>query len=171
MNKNQNKTLIRNLTLNGIMLALIVAMQAVNLPNIVTGIIVNAILVFVSLYSGIKSAIILCLLSPFCGLLTGHVPIVMYPVLPMIAMGNTLLVAVLVKIDKKPMLLKIFIPAFIKATIIGFGGLALIHLFLPDKLANFLLFSVLGIQFFTAVPGIFLGIKLSDTCKKSLNSH
>ena len=166
----QDKQRIRSITLNGIMLAVIIALQAVNLPNILTGIIVNSILVFVSLFSGLKSAVVLCLLSPFCGFITGHVPMVMYPVLPMIALGNSLLVFVLSKLVKKNIFLQLLIPAFIKAVVIGIGGLILLHIFLPGELTKFIWFSVLGIQFFTAVPGIFIGIKLADRCSKSLNS-
>lgn len=165
MDKNQNKNRIRNITLNGIMLAVIVALQAVNLPNLLTGVIVNSILVFVSIHIGLKSAFVLCLLSPFCGFITGHVPILMYPVLPMIALGNLLLVIVLSKLAKSSMILRLLIPACIKALVIGVGGMLLINIFIPDKLSDFLLFTVLGIQFFTAVPGIFLGIKLAEKFK------
>ncbi len=163
---NRNKT--RNIALNGIMLAVIIALQAINLPNLLTGIIVNAILVFVYLYVGIKSAIILCLLSPFCGFITGHVPVVMYPVLPMIAIGNSLLIISLNILKNKSIWLKILIPSLIKAFIIGFGGLLLINSFIPNKINDFLKFSVLGIQFFTAIAGIYLGIKLSTN--KSINN-
>ena len=165
MDKNQNKNRIRNITLNGIMLAVIVALQVVNLPNLLTGVIVNSILVFVSIYIGLKSAFVLCLLSPFCGFITGHVPILMYPVLPMIALGNLLLVIVLSKLAKRSLILRLLIPACIKALVIGVGGMLLINIFIPDKLSDYLLFTVLGIQFFTAVPGVFLGIKLAEKFK------
>ena len=165
MDKNQNKNRIRNITLNGIMLAVIMALQAANLPNLVTGVIVNSILVFVSSFSGMKSAVLLCLLSPFCGFLTGHVPVLMYPVLPMIVLGNIILVLLLFKLREKSMVTRLLIPALTKAVIIGAGGFALVNIFLPDKIANFLLFSVLGIQFFTAVPGVFLGLKLAENVR------
>ncbi|MBQ2593962.1 MAG: hypothetical protein II567_11875 [Candidatus Riflebacteria bacterium] len=165
MDKNQNKNRIRNITLNGIMLAVIMALQAANLPNLVTGVIVNSILVFVSSFSGMKSAVLLCLLSPFCGFLTGHVPVLMYPVLPMIVLGNIILVLLLFKLREKSMVTRLLIPALTKAVIIGAGGFALVNIFLPDEIANFLLFSVLGIQFFTAVPGVFLGLKLAENVR------
>ncbi len=169
MDKNQNKNRIRNITLNGLMLAVIVALQAVNLPNLLTGMIVNSILVFVSVFSGIKSAVLLCFLSPFCGFLTGHVPVLMSPVLPMIVIGNIILVLLLFKLREKAMITRLLIPALTKAVIIGAGGFILVNVFLPDEIGNFLLFSVLGIQFFTAVPGIFLGLKLAEKCKKFMN--
>ena len=151
------------------MLAVIMALQAINLPNLVTGVIVNAILVFVYIFSGIKSAVLICLLSPFCGFITGHVPVLMYPVVPMIVLGNCTLILLLSKLEKKSMFIKLFVPALIKAAIIGVGGFMLVNIFLPDKTGNFLLFSVLGIQFFTAVPGVLLGLKLAEKFKKTLN--
>ena len=166
MDKNQNKNRIRNITLNGIMLAVIVALQAVGLPNLFTGVIVNSILVFVSIFIGLRSVFILCILSPFCGFITGHVPVFMYPVIPMIVVGNLLLVIVLSKLEKKSLILRMLIPACIKALIIGIGGLILINIFIPDELSDFVLATVLGIQFFTAVPGIFLGIKLAEKIKQ-----
>ena len=151
------------------MLAVIMALQAINLPNLVTGVLVNAILVFVYIFSGIKSAVLICLLSPFCGFITGHVPVLMYPVVPMIVLGNCTLILLLSKLEKKSMFIKLFVPALIKAAIIGVGGFMLVNIFLADKTGNFLLFSVLGIQFFTAVPGVLLGLKLAEKFKKTLN--
>ena len=164
-----NRYKIRNIALNGIMLAVIIALQAINLPNLLTGIIVNAILVFVYLEVGIKSAIILCILSPFCGFITGHVPVIMYPVLPMIALGNSLMLISLSKLENKSIWLKLFIPSLIKAFIIGIGGFLLIYYFIPDKIGNYLMFSVLGIQFFTAISGIALGLKISKN--KAINEN
>ncbi len=165
MDKIENKNKIKSIALNGIMLALTVALQAVNLPNILTGVIVNSIFVFILFYVGIKSSISLCLLSPLFGFLTGHVPVFMYPVLPMIALGNTLLIVTLQKLEKKSKWLQLLLPALIKALVIGLGGLLMISIFIPDKIQDFILLTVLGIQFFTAVPGIWLGIKLSKSIK------
>lgn len=165
MDKIENKNKIKSIALNGIMLALTVALQAVNLPNILTGVIVNSIFVFILFYVGIKSSISLCLLSPLFGFLTGHVPVFMYPVLPMIALGNTLLIVTLQKLEKKSKWLQLLLPALIKALVIGLGGLLMISIFIPDKIQDLILLTVLGIQFFTAVPGIWLGIKLSKSIK------
>ena len=162
---NSNKTKIRNIALNGIMLAITVALQATNLPNIVTGVFVNSIFVFCLFYVGIKSSITLCLLSPLFGFMTGHIPVFMYPVLPMIALGNCLLVVTLKKLEKHSKWLQFILPALIKTSVICVGGWLMIKTFMPDKIQYFLVFTVLGIQFFTAVPGIWLGTKLSKSIK------
>ena len=167
MDRTDNKNKIRNLALNGIMLALIVAVQSINLPNLITGVIINSILVFVSLFIGLKSAIVLCLLSPFGGFITGHAPTVLFPVLPVIAIGNVLLVVFVKTLSNKPIWLKIIVPALIKALVIGFVRMLMIQIFKPEKIADFILFMVLGIQFFTAVPGIWLGIKISEKAKEN----
>lgn len=160
-----NKTKIRNIALNGIMLALIVALQATNLPNFITGIIVNGIIVFILLNIGLKSALVIGLLSPLFGFFTGHVPVFMYPVLPMIALGNNLFVIVLHRIVNSSIWLKMFLPAFIKALVIGLGGWLMVYYFIPNKIQDFIVLSILGIHFFTAVPGIGLGIMLSKRIK------
>ena len=152
-------------TLNGVMLALVVALQTVNLPNFITGIIVNAILVFILLFVGIRSALILSLLTPLCGFITGHVNALIYPVVPTIILGNVLFISIIYKLKEKSLWLQILIPSLVKALIIGIGGYVLVRLFIPNKIENFVLFSVLGIQFFTAVPGVLLGIKLSKSIK------
>ena len=97
----ENKNKIRAIAITGIMLAITVALQTINLPNIVTGVIVNSIFVFVLYYVGLKSAVTLSLLSPLYGFLTGHVPILMYPVLPMIVLGNILMVVTLSQFQNK----------------------------------------------------------------------
>ena len=159
---NENKNKIRAIAVTGIMLAITVALQAVNLPNIVTGVIVNSIFVFIFFYVGLKSAMTLCLLSPLSGFVTGHLPAIMYPVLPIIAIGNCFLILVLSNLKSSSTWAKILLPSFIKALIIGLGGKLMVHLFVPDKIHDFWIFSVLEIQFFTAMLGIWLGLKLRN---------
>ena len=162
MDKIENKKRIRAITINGIMLSITVAIQAANLPNIVTGVIVNAIFAFILFYIGIKSALTLGFLSPLFGFVTGHLPAIMYPVLPIIAIGNCFLILVLSNLKNSSTWAKILLPSFIKALIIGLGGKLMVHLFVPDKIHDFWIFSVLEIQFFTAMLGIWLGLKLRN---------
>ena len=161
MNKKENMNKIKIVALNGVVLAATIALQMINLPNIVTGVIVNSIFIFMTLHAGVRSSVVLCLLSPFGALISGHLAGPMYPVLPVIAIGNALMVILFSKFYNKSMWKRLLIPAFVKALFIGLIGLLAVNLFLPDKVANFILFGVLGIQFFTAVPGIWFGIKLN----------
>lgn len=166
MDKKNNKQIIRNLALQGIMLAVILSLQVTNLPNIVTGVFVNSIFIFTALYIGTRGAVVLCILSPLGGILSGHVPAFMYPTLPVIAIGNVLLVGLFSMLVNQNLWLRLILPAFIKALFIGLGGLVIMEFFVPEKLANWLVFTVLGIQFFTAIPGIWLGIKLFKKLNK-----
>ena len=165
MDKSDNRKKIRSIALNGVMLALVVALQAVGLPNIITGIIVNAILVFILLFVGIRSALTLSLLTPLCGFITGHVEPNMYPAVPAIIVGNVLFVSIFYKLKEKSLRLKMMVPAFVKALIIGAGGYVLVKIFAPAGIAKFYFFSSLGSQFITAVLGVLLGIKLSKSIK------
>ena len=160
--KNEDKKLkIRIMALNGVMLALILAFQMINLPNIITGIFVNAIFIFMTLYAGIGSSIILCIISPFIALITGHVLAPMYPVLPIIASGNIVFVVLYNKFKKNKFWIRGILPALAKAITIGGVGWLIIHYFIPE-MANWLVLPVLGVQFFTAVPGVWLGEKLKQ---------
>ncbi len=164
MDNEDKKLKIRNLALNGVMLALILAFQMINLPNIITGVFVNAIFIFMTLYIGIWSAIVLCIISPVVALITGHVLAPMYPVLPIIALGNIVFIALYSKFKENKFWLRGIIPALVKAIIIGGAGWLIIHYFVPE-LTTWLVLPVLGIQFFTAVPGVWLGEKLKQKVK------
>lgn len=166
MNRVENSRKIRTTAFNGIMLALIFALQSVNLPNILTGIVVNALLVFVSLYSGTASGIALCAMSPVGGIISGHMPPVMYPVLPVIAIGNMLLVICLKKTANINRWLRYFFSALVKAVFIGFIGWLTIVYCIPEKLETWVVLPVLGIQFITAITGCWLGEKLFQKIKK-----
>lgn len=163
--KNEDKILkIRIMALNGVMLALILAFQMINLPNIITGIFVNAIFIFMTLYAGIGSSIILCIISPFIALITGHVLAPMYPVLPIIALGNIVFIVLYSKFKENKFWLRGIMPALAKAIVISGAGWLIIHCFAPE-LTTWLALPVLGVQFFTAVPGVWLGEKLKQKVK------
>ena len=52
MDTEEKRLKIKHLALNGVMLAIILALQMINMPNIITGIIVNAVFIFVTIYAG-----------------------------------------------------------------------------------------------------------------------
>lgn len=86
---------IRRLTETAVMLALLVALQAVTKPlgQFVTGSCVNAILAMTALLVGMGGGIAVALISPVCAFLLGIAPNIV-TVLP-IMIGNTCFVALL----------------------------------------------------------------------------
>ena len=168
MRNMENKSINSNtkrLAFTGVMLAVILAMQAANLPNLITGVFVNAIYIFVDIYAGRRDSLLLCFLGPFGGILSGHMAPFMLPIVPVIIIGNMVLVFLYDKLKAKTLFYKLVIPSLVKAVIIGaFGYLAIVCIS-PSETTNWLLLPVLGIQFFTAVPGIWIGLRLSSHLK------
>lgn len=85
---------IRFITSTAVFLALLIIFQSLtaSLGQMVTGSLVNFVLIAACVLAGWKSGIVIALLSPFFAKLFGIGPI--YPILPVVALGNAALVAV-----------------------------------------------------------------------------
>ncbi|MBQ2741301.1 MAG: hypothetical protein IJB42_01285 [Oscillospiraceae bacterium] len=85
---------VRFITLTAAFLALLIIFQSLSasLGQMVTGSLVNFVLVAATLLAGWKSGLIIALLSPFFAKFFGIGPI--YPILPVVALGNATLVGV-----------------------------------------------------------------------------
>jgi len=143
----------------GIFLAVLLAVQLVGLPNPVTGTIVNALLLFVLLRLGARYALMLGILSPIGGIVSGHLPAPLYPVLPVIMTGNLLMLAGYFILQRFPAPVRYSAPALAKALLIwGAGSMIVSFLKLGDKV-QWLFMPVATIQFFTAAIGMFVGEK------------
>lgn len=159
-NLKQNKKTIYTVAMAGVSLAMILAVQFLNLPNILTGIAVNSIFVVVSKRVGFRSALSLGLLSPFGGMLTGHLPLPLYPVLPAIVIGNILFIFFYSLLRNKHIAARLIFPATSKGIFIGIIGWAILHqLHLGDNV-KWLALPIFGLQTVTAGLGIILGEQL-----------
>lgn len=144
----------------GIFLAVLLAVQLVGLPNPITGTLVNALLIFVLLRLGVKYAFMLGILSPLGGIVSGHLPVPLYPVVPVIITGNLLMLGFYFLLRNLHVLVRYAVPAAVKALVIwGVGGAIVSFMQLGDKV-KWLFVPVMAIQFFTAIAGIFFGEKL-----------
>ncbi len=143
------------ITQSGLLLAVIMAVQIVGLPNPVTGVAVNSILIFSLLHGNLKSAMVLAFLSPFGGLISGHLPVPLLPILPVIVLGNCLLILAYLRLQKRAPVVRVLLPALIKGLVIGAAGYSVIRL-MNLLAAKWVLIPVLGLQFFTASVGIIL---------------
>lgn len=160
----QNKLVVTAQT--GVFLAVLLAVQVVGLPNLVTGSMVNAIFVFTLHFLGVRSALFLAFLSPFGGILSGHLPAPMYPLLPVIVCGNFVLVWACRVSAGSGLLLRVVVPAALKGVIIGMAGFTVIRVLSLTEQVRWLVLPVLGIQFFTALVGIVAGEKLFQAIVK-----
>ncbi|MGM0600261.1 MAG: hypothetical protein ACQETH_10645 [Candidatus Rifleibacteriota bacterium] len=145
------------LTLTGLCLAVILAVQIAGMPNLLTGIAVNAVFIFIFLYAGLQPAIFICILSPFGGIISGHLPAPMYPLLPVIIVGNLLLVLFYRLLHNKKAFLRVFLPSLAKGLFIYLIGSGVIEWLEILTKVKWLVFAVIGIQTFTAIMGIILG--------------
>jgi len=143
----------------GIFLAVLLALQLVGLPNPVTGTLVNALLLFVLLRLGARYAMMLGILSPIGGIVSGHLPAPLYPVLPVIMTGNLLMLAGYYMVQRLPAPVRYSLPAIAKALVIwGAGSMIVNFLKLSDQV-QWLFMPIATMQFFTAAIGMFVGEK------------
>lgn len=141
----------------GVMLALALALQNLRLPNLVTGILVNAIFTATLAVAGMRSALLLAGLTPVGAFLTGHLPPPLILLMPVIIPGNIVYVIISAVLRDRSLVGEACAASGMKALVIGAGGLLLARwtAMPPETLA--LLWGIVGIQFFTAVVGSLLG--------------
>ena len=153
---------LKKLVLTGLGLAIIFAVQFINLPNIITGIAVNAVFVFFINYVGLRYAAFIGFLSPLGGTLSGHLASFLFPLIPVIVIGNSVYIFAYYFLLKAKVAVRMIIPAMLKAILIGgIGWVVVKHLEVPDKF-KWAVFAVLGVQFLTAFLGALLGENLTE---------
>ena len=120
------KTKIHWITETGIMLALLVILQAVtkSAGQLVTGSCVNAVLAVSVLMSGLYSGLAVALVSPFVAFLLGIGPQLL-PIVPAIALGNAVYVLMLSRLVGK----KVGMPRQLLA-LLGSAGAKFLTLYL-----------------------------------------
>ncbi len=153
----------------GLFLAVLLAVQMLGLPNPVTGVLVNAIFIFVLLLSGLQHSLFLALLSPVGGIMFGHLPAPVYPVMPVIICANFIYISsyLLLKNAGAGRWLYALVPAVLKGLVIGLIGYMIVKLFGGSRQVEWLLVPILGIQFFTALGGLLVGERLYQTVTRS----
>ena len=159
---------LKTLAYTGLSLALIMALQIVGLPNLLTGIAVNAVFIFTICFLGLRPALFLGFLSPVGGLFSGHLPAVMYPVLPVIMVGNLGFIFVYSHLKQSGRLLRYLIPSAVKAVWIFAVGMLVIQFMELSGNVKWLIVPVLGIQFLTAFAGTLVGEKLGTQLPSEL---
>jgi len=121
---------LRLIVQTSLFLAILVVMQAITKPlgTVVTGSIVNFILISTVLLVGIGGGLVVAVVSPFLAMLLGIVPLPIYLV-PVIALGNVVIVLVywliLKKLDSKKdkTILIFWATAIILGAVLKFGVL------------------------------------------------
>lgn len=143
--------------LTAIFLAINLALQIIGLPKLATGIIVNAIYIFLYHSCGLRHVFMLAAFTPLLAFFTGHLPPPLIAMAPFIAIGNILMALCYHIMKNRKTAVRAAVPAMVKALAIAVPGV-----FIADKIglnnaALLAVHIVISIQFFTAVPGILIG--------------
>lgn len=94
---------VKWITKTAILLALLVVVQLFRMPQLITGVIVNFILLLAFVQVDVFSGIIIGLISPVIAFLLGILAAPLAPMIPFIMLGNAVYVAIFVLIrSRKP---------------------------------------------------------------------
>jgi len=154
--------------LTAIFLSIILALQISGLPKPILGVIVNAIYIVLFMEGGIGHVFMLAVLSPSLALLTGHLPPPLIPMSPFLALGNIVMILCYGALREKGKMARILAPSIAKALLIALVGAALADRVGGDPATRMAFHIVMAIQFFTAVPGIYLGEYLYSRLSKAI---
>lgn len=97
--KTRNKG-VHFITRTAVLLAIVLAVQALRLPSYFTGPVVNAVLILTTVFSGVISAVIIGCITPAVALMTGIIPPAALPLVPVIIAANITLVIIFYLLDK-----------------------------------------------------------------------
>ena len=160
-------------------LALLIIFQSLSasLGQLVTGSLVNFVLIAACLLAGWKSGLVIALLSPFFAKLFGIGPI--YPILPVVALGNATLVAVYVCVMKLRFDIKLrWVASVIVAAVLKYAVLTVgvVKIVLPlvnvaEKQATKLAAMFGTTQMITAAIGGILACIAVPLIGKALKNH
>lgn len=121
--------------------------------QIVTGTIVNALLLGSVIIFGLSGAISLCFIPSILSLSTGLLPAIMAPMIPFIIMGNVLLVIVFDLLRKKGFFLGLVPGALLKFSFLFLVSNYLIHFFIQPAVASKIAVMMSWPQLVTALAG------------------
>ena len=168
---------IRLIAETGVLLALLVALQALTKPagQLVTGSCVNLILALGAMLCGVWSGAALALISPFLAYLLGVGP-QLFPIVPAIALGNVVYAALLARLCAGPALRPArrlagaALAAAAKFLMLYLVIVRLLCSLLPLAPAQLAAFSVMFSwpQLFTALIGAGAALLLAPVLQKAL---
>lgn len=157
--------------ITAIFLAINLALQIAGLPKIVTGIIVNAIYIFLYHSCDLRHVFMLAILTPLLSFFTGHLPPPLMLMAPFIAAGNIAMTLCYHIMKDKNKAARAAVPAVVKAIAIAVPGVFAAGKLGLDNAALLTVHIVISIQFFTAVPGILLGEYLFSRLSPALGRY
>jgi hypothetical protein len=128
--------------------------------QLITGSIVNALLILSLVILGREAAILIAFLPSVVSLFLGFLPLVLAPFLPFIITGNIILVLVFGFLRKKNYWLAMVSAGFLKFVFLAVSSSVIINLFIKGPAAKQLVFMMSWPQLLTVICGGFLAYSL-----------
>ncbi|WP_350343306.1 hypothetical protein PRVXH_002373 [Proteinivorax hydrogeniformans] len=153
---------VRFITQTGILLAITLTFQMLGLPQMVTGIVVNAMLVLAALSVGIYGSIIVGGLTPLIAFIRGILPPILGPVIPFIIISNWALIIIFMIFYKRNKFIAVACSSFGKFLILTFVVRLIVDI--PPEPAAMLQLP----QLFTATLGGILAITIWPAIKRNI---
>ncbi len=162
--KRGKKTGLQFITRTAVLLAIVLVVQSLRLPNYFTGPVVNAVLIISVLFVGSGSGIIIGCITPLVAVLMGIIPPAAVPLVPIIMFANIILVIFFYLFNKLNKYLAWIVAAAAKFAVFYFCINFLLQIF-DIKLPAALLVAFQIPQFYTALLGGFIAIVIAKYLK------
>ena len=146
----------------GILLAAALAVQMGGFPQLITGPLINTVLYLSALLIGSWGGIIIGICTPVIAFMRGILPQPLGPMVPFIALGNSILVVIFILLKGKNEILRIGLASLLKYLILYISVSCIVDV--PPKIAQ-----IMGLpQLFTALSGGIIALlvyrALGTTC-------
>jgi len=154
----------KKLSLTAAFLAMTIVIQFLGLPQFITGPVINAVLAAASILVGFVPAVFLGCVTPAVALFRGQLPAVLAPMVPFIALGNSVFIllfgTVISRLHEKGSKTTVFISglavvsAALAKTLVLYGSITvLVPLLFGIDIPPALAYMMATPQFITAVIG------------------
>lgn len=150
--------LIEKVSLFALFLLISVLLPAFLHQQIITGPIVNAVLILCTLYLGTTEGLLLGLLPSTVALSSGLLPLPMAAVVPFIMISNAVLVLSFSLVRRSNILVKVILPALLKFGFLSASAYLVLGNLLSSELGAKVLNMFGYMQFITALTGIGLAL-------------
>jgi len=161
----------KNITRTGVLLALTLAVQLFKLPQLVTGIGVNALLLITLMTVGPIQAVTIGAITPLVALMVGIIKPPMVPAIPFIMASNAVIVLGFHYLRNKNQYLALVVAAFAKFILL-FGAVKLVlSSMLPPPILEKVAVAFGITQFFTALAGGIVALSVVPLLKKYLKEE
>lgn len=166
MDKTLNKT--QWLTRTAMLLAVAVAVQAMHMPQLLTGSLVNAILILAVIFTGLSGGLIIGAITPWMAFMLSILPPALAPLLPVIMLANMTLAALFFLVRKSNDFVAAVVASLAKYLVFFLAVNYLLQLLgvnLPPKLV-----VAFGItQLFTALIGSVCAVLIGRVLRREIN--